>query len=244
MRAGVCALALSLAGCAANRQISRDDLIARHTEAVGGARTVESVQRIEVDLRISEGGSELQGVWRADRQGRMRIDVHAGGRRVYTEAHDGRRAWQMNESGAVTPSSPGGAAALWHGTQYPGKLFGLHEMARLGHSVELEGREVLDGIDYYVLKLTLSDGFVTFRYVNPQTWLFDRGRDLRAIHPDRDPNQKWLENRWSDYRPVAGELHSFHEEQVDVSTGKVLQRTDVTRVELNPDFPAGLFDPP
>jgi hypothetical protein len=244
MRAGVCAIALSLVACAANRALSRDDLIARHTEAVGGARPIESVDRLAVDLRITESGSEVTGVWRADRQGRMRIDVYAGGRRVYTEAYDGRRAWQMNESGAVTPSSPEGAAALWHGTQYPGKLFGLHEMARHGHAVELEGREVLDGIDYYVLKLTLSDGFVTFRYVNPQTWLFDRERDVRAPHPDLDAKQKLLENRCSDYRPVAGVLHSFHEEQIDVSTGRVLQRTDVTRVEVNPDFPAGLFDPP
>ncbi len=232
-------LAFSLTACAANRAVTRDELIARHTAAVGGAGAIESVERLEIDVRISEGKSQLEG-----RQGRMRIDLSAGGRRVYTEAYDGKRAWEMDEKGAVTPSSVTGMAALWHGMQYPGHLFGLHEMARLGHSVELEGREVLDGIDYYVLKLTLSDGFVTYRYLNPQTWLIDRGRDVRAMHPDLDPKQKWLEIRSSDWRPVAGVLRSFHEEQVDVVSGKVLQTTEVTRVEVNPELPAGLFDAP
>jgi hypothetical protein len=242
--ASLALIVLPLAACAANRAVTRDALIARHAAAMGGARAIESVESLEIDLRISEGSSELEGAWRADRQGRMRIDVSADGLRIYTEAYDGKRAWQMDEKGAVTSSRPEGAAALWHGTQYPGRLFGLHEMAQLGHSVELEGREPLDGIDYYVLKLTLSDGFVTYRYVNPQTWLIDRGRDVRAIHPDIDPTQKWLENRWSDWRPVAGVLRAFHEEQVDVSSGKVLQTTEVTRIEVNPTPSAGLFDAP
>jgi hypothetical protein len=227
-------LGLYFMACAANRAITRDELIARHTAAVGGAQAIERVEGLQIEVRISKGKTTLEGTWRGDRQGRMRVDVSAGGRRVYTEAYDGKRAWQMDGQGAVTPSSPEGAAALWHGTQYPGRLFGLHEIARLGHSVELEGREVLDGIDYYVLKLRLSDGFVTYRYMNPRTWLIDRGRDVRAMHPDIDPEQKWLENRWSDWRVVAGVLRPYHEDQVDVVSGKVLQTTEVTRVEVNP----------
>jgi hypothetical protein len=236
------ALALLLAGCASGRALTREELVERHVAAVGGAPAIERVERLEIEVRISEGKSELQGVWRADRQGRMRIDINAGGQRVYTEAFDGKRGWQMDESGSVKPS--GGAPALWHGTQFPGRLFGLEEMERLGHSLELAGRERLDGVDYYVLELKLSDGFVTFRYLNPATWLIDRGRDVRAMHPDLDAKQKWLENRWSDWRPVAGVLRAFHEEQVEVQSGKVLQTSEVLRVEVNPVFPAGLFEAP
>ena len=185
------ALALLLAACASACSLTREDLIARHTSAVGGAQAIEAVERLEIELRISEGKSTLQGIWRGDRQGRMRIDVYARSRRVYTEAFDGSQAWQMNEKGTVTPSAPEGAAALWHGTQYPGRLFGLHEMGRVGHALQLEGLETLDGVDYYILKLMLSDGFVTFRYLNPQSWLIDRGRDVRAIHLDLDARHKW-----------------------------------------------------
>jgi hypothetical protein len=236
------ALALLLAGCASGRGLTREELISRHTAALGGARAIEGVERLEIEVRIFEGDAPLTGVWRADRQGRMRIDVSAGGRRVFTEAFDGKHGWQMDEPGSVKPS--GGAPTLWHGTQFPGRLLGLHEMERFGHSLDLTGRETIEGIDYYVLKLTLKDGFVTSRYLNPATWLLDRGRDLRAMHPDLDAKQTWLESRWSDWRPVAGVLRPYRELQVDVATGKVLQTSEVLRVEVNPVFAAGLFDAP
>ena len=85
-----------------------------------------------------------------------------------------------------------------------------------------------------LLKITLSES----------TWLIESGRHFRALHPDLDPARKWLENRWFDYRPVAGVLRAFRSEQVDVATGKVLQKTELKRVIVNPELPTALFDPP
>jgi hypothetical protein len=235
---------LPLAACAARREVTRDDVIDRNTKAMGGAAAIEAIRAIEVELSIVEQGTELEAIYRADRQGRMRIDVSHQGRRVYTEAFDGRRAWQMGENGVVRPQTKAGEAALWHGTQFPGQLLGLHELERQGHRVELVGRERRDALDYHVLKLTLSDAFETFRLVNPSTWLIDWGRDFRALHPDVDPGRKWLETRWFDYRPAAGTLRAFRSEQVDAATGAVLQKTELKRVGINPELPPGLFEPP
>jgi hypothetical protein len=234
----------SLTACAARREMARDEVIARNTSAMGGAKAIEAIRAIEVELRIFEQGTALEAVYRADRRGRMRIDVSQAGRRVYTEAFDGRQGWQMGEDGIPRPQSKEGNAALWHGTQFPGQLFGLHEMELRSHRVELVGRETRDGVEYHVLKITLSDGFETFRSVNSSSWLIELGRDFRALHPDLDPTRKWLENRWSDYRPVGGVLRSFHSEQVDAASGKVLQRTELTRVIVNPELSDALFDPP
>jgi hypothetical protein len=234
----------SLAACAGRREITRDEVIARNTAAMGGAQAIEAVNGIEVELRIFEQGAELEALYRADRQGRMRIDVSHGGRRVYTEAFDGQRGWQMGEDGVPSRESKEGEAALWHGTQFPGQLFGLHEMERHSHRVDLVGLEVRDGVEHYVVKITLSDGFETFRSVSSSSWLIDFGRDFRALHPDVDPARKWLENRWFDYRPVGGVLRAFRSEQVDVATGKALQRTELTRMIVNPNLPAALFDAP
>ncbi len=59
-----------------------------------------------------------------------------------------------------------------------------------------------------------------------------------------DPGKKWLENRWFDYRPAGGVLRAFRSEQVDVATRAVLQKTELTRVVANPQFPRGIFDVP
>lgn len=217
-------------------------VVQRNTAAMGGAAAIENVRNIEVTLRISERGTDLDAVYRADRPGRMRIDIYLKGQRVYTEGYDGKRAWALTADGMVKDEDPAGTAALWHGTQYPDQLFGLHELPTLGHQVALVGRQMLDGIEYLVLQLTLSDGFVTYRYINPATGLIERGRDERALHPALDSKKKWLENRWMDYRPVNGVLRSFQSQQVDVDTGAQLQVSKIERIRINLAFPSTLFE--
>jgi hypothetical protein len=135
-------------------------------------------------------------------------------------------------------------AALWHGTQFPGAIFSLKDMQANGHNLEYIGREQVDGVDYYVLKLTLSDGFVTYRYVNPSTWLIDRSRDFRAFHPALDSHATWVETRWSDYRPVEGLRYAFSSVNVDLNTGKQLASQKLTSLKINPEFDPALFQMP
>jgi hypothetical protein len=225
--------------------LSLAELIERNTRAMGGAAAIGKVQRIEVGLRIVEPTFKVEGTYVADRQGRMRIDVRDGGKRVYTEAFDGKQGWQQGPDGSpVASSGPKGSAALWHGTQFPGQILGLNEMAAHGHRLERIGREEIEGVNYYVLRLTLSDGFETYRYLNPKTWLIDRGRDVRALHPALNPDEKWLENRWTDYRPVGGTVRSYQSSQWDLSSGKQLQTTTIDSVKINPEIDPKLFERP
>jgi len=181
--------------------------------------------------------------YKVTRDGRMRIDILKDGKRVYTEAYDGRRGWDWGADGSAPVEDPHGAT-LWHGTQFPGGTFTFKDMAALGHTLEYAGRERLDGVDYYVLKLTLSDGFVTYRYVNPTTWLIERGRDYRAFHPALDGHETWVETRWSDYRPVQGMLFSFASMNRDPQSGKTLATQEVTSMKINPGFDQAVFVAP
>jgi hypothetical protein len=95
-----------------------------------------------------------------------------------------------------------------------------------------------------VLRLTLSDGFETYRYVNPNSWLIDRGRDFRAFHPALNSQKTWVETRWSDYRAVDGSLYAFKSVNIDLSTGKELAVTDVTSIKVNPTIDSNLFVAP
>jgi hypothetical protein len=217
------------------------DLVDRHTAAMGGRQAIEAITSVEYRLRIVEPTFAVDGVYSADRSGRMRIDIYADGERVYTEAHDGRGAWQMGADGKATASTALGAAALWHGTQFPGKLLGLHEMAEHGHRLEFVGEERHDGILYPVIRLTLRDGFTSYLYFNPETWLLERQRDERALHPDVDPRQKLLENRFTDYRQLQGMMRSYGGSQVDIGSGATLQTSTVTGLRVNVALEDELF---
>src|SRR2546430_383473 len=76
-------------------------LIERHTITMGGCAAIEAIQSIEIDLHITDPKFEVEGNYFAARPGKMRIDVSAGGERVFTEAFDGQKGWQWESKGAA-----------------------------------------------------------------------------------------------------------------------------------------------
>lgn len=232
-------LAAGLLGCR-QASLTLQDVIERSTEATGGRSAIEAVNSIEVDLHIVDPGFAVDGVYRAARPGKMRIDITSGGKRVFTEAFNGQRAWEGKDAPVATSGMA--AAALQHGVELPDKLFGLHEMQKRGHKLELSGRETVNGVDYYVLRLTFRDGYTTSLYVDPRTWLITRRRDVRPLHVDIDPTPTTIESRYSDFRRISGVQFSFAGTDVDLATGKVLETTTVKSIQINPAFAQTIFD--
>ncbi|HEV8198717.1 MAG TPA: hypothetical protein VGS03_01705 [Candidatus Polarisedimenticolia bacterium] len=213
--------------------------------ARGGKEAIEHVRSLRYHLTVTEPSFTVDGVYEVDREGRMRIDILRDGKRVFTEAFDGRAGWQQGENEAHgSEASPEGSAALWHGTQSPDKLFGLHELTRRGHRVEAAGFEDVEGTRYARLKVTLSDGWETMYYLDPVTWLVARTRDHKALHVDLDPSKRPLEETLLDVRPVAGVMRSFRAVSRDLSSGAVVQTTTITGIDVNPPIDPERFRRP
>jgi hypothetical protein len=239
--------ALANPGCVTSKGYDADlhDRIARNTEARGGRAAIEAVHNLEVKLRIVEPTYSADGVWRVDRKGRMRIDVFIAGKRVFTEAFDGQHGWQQPASAErAVAASPGGEAALRHSGQLPTNILGLHEMAGHGHRLDLAGREEIAGIRYYVVVLTLDDGFAIRYYIDPTSFLITRSRVHKALHPDADPTPTTIETAWSDFRQVAGVRFAYAVSDTDLATGKLLQTTTLLELRANPPVDDRLFQIP
>ena len=221
---------------------SLENVIAKHTAAIGGHGAIESIQSLELQLHIVDPGFEVDGTYRTMRPGQMRIDVFAGGEHVFTEAFDGHRAWQWKGEGNVVEESSQATAALRHWVELPGKLFGLHELRGRGHHLALEQREVIDGAKYYVVRATLSDGYSATLYIDSNTWLITRRRDVRPLHVDVDPQPTTIETQLSDFREVGGVRFPFASTEVDLQTGKILEKVSISRVTVNPNFEKSVFE--
>lgn len=233
-----------LASCAGptispDPDVALQQIIEHNRQAVGSGAGIQS---LEIGLAMQDSGQAFDADYKVTRDGRMRIDILVKGERVYTEAYDGKRGWDMEKDGSVSVDPHGDA--LWHGTQFPGGIFGLEDMQANGHRLQYTGRETLGGVDYYVLKLTLSDGFETYRYVNPDTWLIERGRDYRAFHPAVNDKKTWVETVWSGYRPVAGVMRAFTSVNNDLTAGKPVASQTVTAFKVNPGFDPAIFAMP
>ena len=247
IRSLVITAAVGLAGCATQRSsdFTLADLIARNAEARGGRAAIEAIRSLEATLTIVEPAYTADAVWRVDRQGRMRIDVAIGGKRVFSEGFDGTAGWQMaGDADRAKAASPEGNAALRHSVQMPTNVLGLHEMAAHGHRLDLADREEIGGVRYHEVVLTLDDGFATHYFIDPASFLITRSRVRKAMHPDIDPTPTTIETVWSDFRPVAGVLFPFEARDTDLATGKLLQTT--TLLEISANRPAGddLFQAP
>jgi len=218
-----------------------DEVIERHTKAVGGRAAIEAIQSIEFDLHITDPKFEVDGTYFAARPGKMRIDVNAGGDHVFTEAFDGQKGWE-GKGTSQKPATEKATAALRHGVELPGKLFGLHELKARGHRIELAEREKIDSIGYYVLRLTLNDGYATTLYVDPNSWLITRRRDVRPLHVDVDPTPTTIEQRSFDFRTISGVQFAFASSETDLQSGKVLETTVVRSVKINPPLVPSIFE--
>jgi hypothetical protein len=170
------------------------------------------------------------------------IDVSAEGKHVFTEAFDGQSGWQWEGKGEQKPATEKATAALRHGVELPGKLFGLHEIKARGHRMKSIGREQIDGVNYYALQLILNDGYAVSLYADPDTWLVTRRRDVRPLHVDVDPTPTTIEQVSSDFRDVNGVKFPFVTTETDLNTGKLLESATTKSVEINPTLPSTLFD--
>lgn len=227
-----------VAACTAPSQSNID----RNTEARGGAMSIEAQHSIRVRVRVTEPTFKVEGDYRATRNGLMRIDVHADGQRVFTEALDGEDGWQMYANGDVADLSEDGRRALETGIA--GHLFGLHEYAGLGHVVRDGETETIGGIDYPTMDITYDGGRDERLYLDPETWLAVRQRSEYALHPDIDPDQEIFETRYADFREVNGVMRAFRSERINLRTGDAVQETEVLSVVVNPELDPAQFERP
>jgi hypothetical protein len=211
------------------------EVIALNAEARGGVEALDAIQNIRHRARVTEWSFTVEGDYRATRDGWMRVDIFADGKRVFSEGIDADGAWQAGGGEAeVKPVSESGAAILRRGIDF--NLLGLHRFEGQGYGLKLVGREVVAGVDYHVIAITFTDGFITHFYVHPDTWLVERQRDVRALHPDSDPTERLLEKVHARFERHCGVVTPMVTVQIDVVSGETLQTVEMLErgCNLNP----------
>lgn len=240
-----CVLAISITACTSGDNAEQDVLVSEilqmNLKAVRGDTRNSGVRSTDKTVRISEADYTLVGRYRAAGTGLMRIDVFSGDDRVFSEGKDENGVWEW-PGGQDEPVNVDheGVGALEHGIEF--NLFALAELGDRGHEVELVGKEVIRETSYYVLKITLADGFETYKYVNEETWLVDMSRNFRALHPGIDPTQTNIETRYDEWQRVDGVLFASRSRdfvqgsETATQTGLVVDSTyDVPLTDLDLD---------
>jgi hypothetical protein len=223
-----------------NPAISVQEIVDRHIQALGGRQKLDAVRSVITRGEYREGSFTIPGAFMARMKPYYKTicdpreelgDV--------CEGYDGS-AWEWyKDPGVVLRTVGAAAAASRHGTE----LFdSLVDYESQGTKIELVGTEVFDGKPAYNLLVTLADGFEKHLLLDRQSFLIVGDRRAAPIHAFGAPVRS--ENRIGDYRQVDGVLFSFLVVEVEISTGRELNRFTTQSITINSKLDLPFFSPP
>ena len=204
-----------------------DEIIAKNLQAKGGAEKWQAVKSVKMTGKMTAQGSEMPLTVYAMRPNfnRQEITLPAG---KAIQAFDGTTAWVVNPMlGINTPQVVPGPATEFakNSADFDGALINYKDK---GNTIELVGKEQLDGKDVYHLKVTAKGGPV-------QHYLLDAnsGLELRtSTEVELGNGQKQtLTNTMSNYKAVNG-IMIPHAMTQSAGERQLLQWT-ITTVEFN-----------
>ncbi len=226
--------ALMLPGCSNTRpDLTLGEVIDRHAKARGGKARLDAVKAQAVDMQIIEKGQVIEARYRCDKSPAYRIDIYDKGRHVFCEGLDaqGTWIWPGDQPGPRQGVEDGKRSGL-EGIQF--NLYGLHAFPSLGNKLSLDGRETIAGVNFYVVRVDLKYGDPAFLYIDPESWMIARRREVRAFHPDMDDTKQHLESQFSDFRDVGGIQNAFLQHQVDLASGAITQVIVIEKMIYDP----------
>ncbi len=150
-----------------------DDVIAKYVEAMGGADKLKSLKSVYSEgVAVMQNGFEINTkTYRV--QGKLFRQEIDFGRGSITTIITEKEGWFSNpRNEGVFEAVPAEMVVAQQGElDCAGPLV---DYASKGHTVELTGKETIDGNDCYVLKLTSKAGKVTNYYIDNKNWYIIR----------------------------------------------------------------------
>ena len=235
MLMGITVLAL-LAPIASAQTV--DELIAKNIQAKGGLEKLMAVKSQRATGKMLMGQMEIPFIASSKRPNQVRVEFTFQGM-TGMQVYDGKTAWmsmpfQGKKEPEVMPADM--AKEFEEDADFDGPLIGYKEK---GHTVELVGKEQVEGADAYKLKVTKKGGAITYYYLDAETFLELKTETKRM----RMGSEVETESYYGDYKEVGGLMfaHSF---EVGQKGSPQRQKRVMDKVELNPEIDNSLFAMP
>jgi outer membrane lipoprotein-sorting protein len=228
-------LVLFLCRAFAQNALSVDDIVARNIKARGGVTKLASIKSLRATYSSEEDGKPVRLIELQKRPNKLRRNISFQGNMIVF-AYDGQSAWQSSSQGKGPSPVPADLALeLREEADIDGPLVNYKDK---GSTLELLGKEKLNGRDVYNLKIKLKEGQVRNIYLDARNFLevketgfFEKGGkrvDFVTIYKG--------------YRPVQGVLFPFVIEQKEGEEES--QSTYLKKMEINLPVADSLFTMP
>jgi len=183
-----------------------DTLVAKNTEAKGGAQALAAVQSVKLQgkMVVNNGRLELGFVEIKKRPGAVREEASLQGM-TQINAYDGKEGWRISPfGGRKDPEkvSIDDAKSLVEDAEIDGPLI---DWKAKGSTVEYLGQEDVEGTMAHKLRVTRKNGDINYVYLDPDHFL-----EIRVV-TQRMENGAQVENETDlgDYEKINGVYFPF-----------------------------------
>jgi len=216
-----------------------DEVIAKHLEARGGLARIKAVQSIRMTGKMTLGpGIEAPVVLELKKPSSVRLEITFQGN-TGVQAYDGKSGWGISPMAASKNPEPMSAEDLKDMEEQADMDGPLVDWKAKGHTVELMGREKIEGSDTYKLKLTLKNGDVRYIYIDVDSALELRTDAKRTIRGSETETEVVT----SDYKEIGGLILPYTITQ-GAKGNPQKQTIIVEKIELDPVLDDARFKMP
>jgi len=231
---------LLIPATAQDTNLTLEQIIAKHTEAMGGVDKLKAIQTVTITGTASLMGGQMGApiTIKMKRPAFLRMDMHIQ-ERTFVQSFDGATGWTLNSfSGSSTPqpmSAEDAKTARDNSDFVEGSLIGYESK---GTAVELMGQEAVESTPAYKLKVTRKGGTVENIYLDAATFL-----PIKTAGKRKQLGQEVeFESRPSDYRAVHGVMMPFTVRQR--LNGRDAMEVSILNVDVNTPIDDSVFRMP
>jgi outer membrane lipoprotein-sorting protein len=216
-----------------------DELVAKNLQARGGLEKLKGVQSLRMTGKITMGpGMEAPVVLELKRGNQMRVEFTFQGM-TGVQAFDGKTGWAVMPFAGSQDPVPMPPEAVKDAEEQADIDGPLVDYKAKGTTIELLGKEPVDGQDAYKLKVTLKNGNVRTIWLDAARSLEVKGESTRTMQGTQVESETMLSN----YKDVSGILFPH---QVEGGPKGVPQRQKIVldTIEVNPTLDDARFRMP
>jgi len=216
-----------------------DELVSKYIAARGGLEKIKSISSMRMTGSMTMANLEVPITMLMKRPNSVRMEFTVKGT-TGVRAYDGATGWSL----MPFLGTPGPVAVTGS------ELQDLKEQADIDgalvdykakhNTLELAGKEKVDGADAYKLKVTRSSGSVEWIYLDAATYLDIKEDSTRSIQGV----QRDVETFISDYRDVNGIKFPFAVRSGAKDAPEQQQKLIIDKVEMNVALDPALFRMP
>ena len=228
--ASLCAIPLLFASLAPaqDKEPTADEIVAKHIDARGGADKMKALKTAKITGKMVMMGGQMEAPFTLTiaRPFAMRMEMEIQGKSL-VQAFDGTTAWMINPfMGGNDPEkmSEEDSQQMRDDADFDGPLV---DYKTKGHTVDLVGKEDVEGTSCYKLKIAKKTGKTDYSFIDAQSFL-----EIKSITKQKMMGQEMeMEVYPTNYKPVAGVLTPFTTERK--SGGRSVMTMTFDKVEPN-----------